>query len=472
MNQTLTMKFGGTSVGSVSAIRQSAQLIKSAKADWKNVIVVVSAMSKVTNLLIEGTQAATLGQNKRYLNIADELTRLHSDVIFELLTSQAEQDHAYGRLTAHINEFKSLCHAIEILGEASPRAMDVVSSLGERINYHVVAAHLREIGVSAEAVLATELIRTDSVFQSASPDMLISRQITQTRLNPLLEAGSVPVVTGFLGATEQGAITTLGRGGSDYSGAIVAACSDSQELWIWTDVPGVMTGDPRVVKHARTLPKVTYREVSELAYYGAKVLHPKTIRPVLESGTALWVKNTFDPNGEATLIVQDGSPTDSVSPLRAVTAIKGQTMITVEGRGMIGVQGIAARTFGAVARAHASVTLITQASSEQSICFSVPTSDGRRVVAALEEEFSRELHRRDIDSILTLDDVVIVTVVGSGMQHTPGVSGRIFSALGNKGLNIIAIAQGSSECAISLVTSAADADESVRTIHELIVGEN
>jgi aspartate kinase len=326
---------------------------------------------------------------------------------------------------------------------------------------------LRQIGLVAEAIEATELVITDDCFGAANPLMDETKGRVEKRLRAQLNRGVVPVITGFIGATESGAVTTLGRGGSDYSAAILGAALEAEAGWIWTDVNGVMTADPRVVPDARTLPELSFREISELAYYGAKVVHPKTIRPVIERGIDLWIKNTFDPSHPGTRIVPDDDHVEGT--IKAVTAIKGQSMITIEGRGMLGVPGVAARTFGAVARTGASVTLITQASSEQSICFTVPGDLAPRVLTALEEEFRLELFRRDIDSVTTFNHAVIVTVVGAGMRHTPGVAGKVCSTLGNSNVNIIAVAQGSSECSISLVVDAKEADEAVRAIHQLVV---
>ncbi|MFQ5407109.1 MAG: aspartate kinase [Anaerolineales bacterium] len=469
MTRTLVAKFGGTSVGSVAAIRTVTGLVRAARAEWPQVVVVVSAMNGVTNALLEGANTAATGDDHRYRALANELSTRHDDTIDALLESDAERRAVRARVATHINEFATLCHAVKVLGEASPRALDTISSLGERINMHIVAASLREQGCAAAAVRASDLICTDDHFQAANPDMDATRDLTRARLLPLLQDGTVPVVTGFMGATPDGAITTLGRGGSDYSAAILATALDADELWIWTDVNGVMTTDPRVDGRARTLNSVTYREIAELAYYGAKVLHPKTIRPVLERGITLRIKNTFEAEGPSTRVVPDQNGPNDKGAIRAVTAIKDQSLITVEGLGMIGVQGIAARTFGAVARTRTSVTLISQASSEQSICFTVQADHAPIVVKALEKEFGSEVARGDVDRVWSLDDVVIVTVVGAGMQHTPGIAGRVFSALGAQRLNVIAIAQGSSDCSISLITTAADADDSVRAIHSLIV---
>jgi aspartate kinase len=332
---------------------------------------------------------------------------------------------------------------------------------------------LKSIGIAAEPIESSELVVTDAHFQAANPIADLTRLKTQGRLCPLLDKNVVPIVTGFIGATPDGAITTLGRGGSDFSAAIMGVALDADEVWIWTDVDGVMTTDPRIDSTAQTLPELTYREISELAYYGAKVLHPKAIRPVVERGIALWIKNTFNPQHPGTQIVRDNGHAQHgghiFGGVKAVTVIRGQTMITVEGRGMLGVPGVAARTFGAVARTHTSVSLISQASSEQSICFTVPANLTGSVIAAVRDEFRRELEDRDIDAISALENVVIVTVVGAGMRHTPGIAGRVFGALGAERLNIIAIAQGSSECSISLIVDKQDADAAVRAIHRLIV---
>jgi aspartate kinase len=281
-----------------------------------------------------------------------------------------------------------------------------------------------------------------------------------------LEAGIVPVVTGFIGATQDGVTTTLGRGGSDYTAAILGDCLDADEVWTWTDVDGVMTADPRMVSEARVIPVLSYNEVSELAYFGAKVLHPKTILPLIERGTPLWVKNTFNPTFPGTRIDRDPEVDGKV---KAVTAIHGTSMVTVEGKGMLGVPGIAARTFSAVARQGVSVLMISQASSEQSICFIIPTPTVPDVIQAIEAEIASELERRDIDKVWSLDDVVIVTTVGAGLRSTPGIAARIFGALGSAGINVIAIAQGSSECSLSLVVAAEDAADAVGSIHREVV---
>lgn len=464
MKDTLVMKFGGTSVGSVGAIRQVIEIARNAKSKWRNVAIIVSAMSGVTDKLLSGAKHAAAGDDSMAETIANDISKKHFEVLGQLAPNAIQAREAIETL---LNEFVSLCHAIYVLGEASPRALDAIASLGERMSAPLVAAALNQADIRSSAVDTREVLVTDDVHQFASPDMDATHQRAEQVIQPLFKAGEIPVITGFIGASREGAVTTLGRGGSDFSGAIFGVVLEAQEIWIWTDVSGVMSTDPRIEPSARTIPEVTYKEISELAFYGAKVLHPKTIRPALEHGITLWVKNTFEPGSASTRIIEDGN--GQKGHIRAVTAIRGQCLITVEGRGMLGVPGIAARLFSAVARSKTSIVMISQASSEQSICFVVPFAARQIVKQALEEEFRQEIARRDIDRISASDDCAIVTVVGAGMRSTPGIAGKVFSAIGAETVNVIAIAQGSSECSISLVVDGQEADTAIRAIHRLIV---
>lgn len=461
-NKTLVMKFGGTSVGSAKALREMAAIVRSTKRKWPRIVVVVSAMGGVTDLLLGGASSAMKGDAAVAQKAVQSIREIHLDA----RTEASLGEEVWNPIAAFLRELEGLYHAIGILGEASPRALDAIASLGERMNIHLVAGYLNQAGMAAQPVEASDFITTDDVYQSASPLMHEVVKRTPECLNPILRRGIIPVVTGFIGATQDKIITTLGRGGSDFSAAILGVALKADEVWIYTDVDGVMTADPRQVPEARSLPALSYREISEMAFYGAKVVHPKTIRPCVERNIPIRIKNTFQPDHPGTLIVSNSQLASGV--MKAVTAIRGQTMLTVQGGGMMGVPGIAARTFGTVARLGVSVTMITQASSEQSICFTVPSASGRIVQTGLQEEFRREIERRDIDDVKILDSCVIVTVVGAGMRHTPGVSGRIFTALGNAGVNVIAIAQGSSECSISLVVNKDDTGFAVRSIHALL----
>lgn len=464
---TLVMKFGGTSVGSAEAINQAATLVQEHVAQCKRMVVVVSAMSGVTDALIRSARAAELGDDATYRAVINELRSRHHDVVCQLLPQGGERVQLLATVDRLMEELSSFCYSVHILGELTPRALDAISSLGERINARTFSAVLRQRGLRSEAIDATQLIVTDDNFQNAAPLMETTRARVSEQLAPLLADGIIPVVTGFIGATEKGVTTTLGRGGSDYTAAILGDCIDADEVWTWTDVDGVMTADPRLVPEARVIPTLSYSEVSELAYFGAKVLHPKTILPVVQRGIPLWVKNTFNPACPGTCITREVE--HGGGRIKAVTAIKGMSMVTVEGRGMMGVPGIAARTFSAVARQGASVLMISQASSEQSICFVIPTETVPRVVKAIEEEMARELARMDIERVWSWDDVVVVTAVGAGLRNTPGVAARLFGALGQANINVIAIAQGSSKCSISLVVEAGDAASAVRQIHKEVI---
>jgi aspartate kinase len=458
----LVMKFGGTSVGSAAAIEALAAIVRDQRAEWGQVAVVVSAMSGVTDLLIQGAQTAAAGDRILYLDIARRLREKHRVALTELVGESSAVGEAVEQL---IDEFELLCHSVSVLGEVSPRALDAISGLGERMSARIVAATLQACDIPSEAIDAGEMIITSADFGNAVPIQPLTNERLRGRLLPLLAEGVVPVVTGFIGATEQGASTTLGRGGSDYSGAIVGAALDADEVAIYTDVDGVMTTDPRLAPAARVIEVLSYAEMSELAYFGAKVLHPRAVRPVVERGIPLRIRNTFNANHPGTLVVAQVEPNGRA--VKAVTSIKGMSIITVEGRGMIGVPGVAARTFGAVASAGANVLMISQASSEQSICFVVPMLASATVIGALEDGLRHELERRDVDRIAARDGVVIVTAVGAGMRDTPGVASRVFGALAQQHINVVAIAQGSSESSISLVVAGGDADGAVQAVHAL-----
>jgi aspartate kinase len=419
-------------------------------------------------LLTSATDAAA-GDTQTYLQNAIQIRKIHTDITESLVQDLARQMQVKQEINHLISEFTNLCQAIGVLGEATPRALDAVASLGERLSVRLLTAVIEARGVAAQMVEATQIIVSDDHFQSAHPDFHATTKRTRQVLESILDQGRVAVVTGFIAATPMGVTTTLGRGGSDYSAAILGAVLPANDVWIWTDVDGVMSADPRIVPGAQTIPKLTFREVSELAYYGAKVLHPKSIRPVIEASIGLRVCNTFNPSHPGTRLVADAGSDDN-GRVKAVTTIQKQSLITLEGRGMLGVPGVAARTFSAVAATGTSVPLITQASSEQSICFAVPIEAADQVVKALQLSFATELAQRDIDSVSASEEVVIVTVVGAGMRNTPGIAGRLFTALGDQKVNIIAIAQGSSEVSISLVVDAADSRLAVLALHDIIIG--
>ncbi len=464
---SLIMKFGGTSLGNADAIRRAADLIKESHQRWTALVVVCSAMSGVTDQLLEGARTAASGNASTYKELSQDIRKRHYRVVAELLSGTEVAQEVTAAIDRFVDRYESLCKAVLVLGELTPRALDAMTSVGERLSIRIMAGYLQTCGEPAEAIDATEIMVTDDTFQNATPLLDETRVKAEKRLGPLLERGTIAIITGFIGATAGGVTTTLGRGGSDFSAAILGQVLEATEVWIWTDVDGVMTADPRLVPTAKTISSLSYREVAELAFYGAKVLHPKTIRPVIENNIPLRIKNSFNPGDRGTLITREVS--ENNGKVKAVTAVQKLSMVNIEGKGMLGVPGIAARTFATVARSQINVLLISQASSEQSICFAVPEDSTDLIVNALEDEFKEELTRRDIDQIWAQRSVSIVTVVGAGMRGTPGISGRLFTALGDRRVNIIAIAQGSSECSISMVVTDEDTREAECAIHDLIV---
>jgi aspartate kinase len=472
----LVMKFGGTSVGSTDALRKVTQIIDIARGEYARVVVITSAMAGVTNLLLDTAVLASQGKIDTLSSAESSLREKHFLAADTLVKKEEFREEAKREINSLILSFVNLCKAIAVLGEASPRAMDAVASLGERMSVHLLGAIILDAGIKSKIVESTEFVVTNAHYQNAHPDFKATTKKTRELLNPLMDQGVVPITTGFIGATPEGVITTLGRGGSDYSAAIIGSVLPADDVWIWTDVDGVMTTDPRIVSSAKTLTEISYGEIAELAYYGAKVLHPKTIRPIVEAGIGLRICNTFNPSHPGTRLTANGQSNGKAingeQVIKAVTAIRKQKLVTIEGRGMLGVPGVAARAFGAVASTGTSVPLITQASSEQSICFAIPTESANLVLDALQKNFALELSERDIDRVWATEEVAIITAVGSGTRNTPGVAGHIFSKLGEKNINVLAIAHGSSDVSISMVVETKDTENAVRALHELIVKES
>jgi aspartate kinase len=463
MNGNLqVMKFGGTSVGNAECIRRAAEIVARAAGEG-SVVAVVSAMGGVTNRLIEAAQASAVGDIGAAGNLAETLRQQHQGAIEILVGDGDKRAQLAAELKEIIEEVTSLCRGTALLRELTPRTLDAISSAGERLSARLLASALRELGVNAAAIEATELIVTDNHSGRAEPLISETRERATARLAPLLAERSVPVVTGFIGATVDGMLTTLGRGGSDYSATILGAVLDAKEIIIWTDVDGVLTADPRLVPEARTLQEISYNEAAELAYFGAKVLHPKTLRPVSEASIPVWIRNSFLPEQNGTKITATGHPTRR--GVKAITAMSNVTLITVGGRGIVGLPGVAAKTFTAAASAQANVLLISQSSSGNDICFIIDSGDAARTVAELRAAFASDLAHKEVEHITVNADIAIVAVVGERMRGTPGIAGRTFSALGRRGINIIAIAQGSSEYNVSLVVEAGEMREVVQALH-------
>jgi aspartokinase/homoserine dehydrogenase 1 len=455
------MKFGGTSVGDASCIAKVVEIIRTS-APESEVVVVVSAMSGVTNKLIDAGTKSEAGEGTSVALIFEELRHQHVAVISTLIHSADRRAHISREMDSLLQEGERLCQGTTLLRELTARARDSISSLGERLSAPIVAAALTECGVPSEAIEATELIQTDSCYGAADPRMDATRERCEARLRPLLRKRIVPVVTGFIGATADGVLTTLGRGGSDYSATILGAALEADEILIWTDVDGMLTADPRLVPGACTITEISYREAAELAHFGAKVLHPKTLRALTQCGIPLWIRNTFAPEQAGTKITPAGPPNGR--GIRGLTCTSDVALITIGGPGIVGVPDVVGRAFATTAAIRANVLLISQSSSQNDICLVVSSGLAKATVEALRREFAQDLAHEKVEHVTLDPTVAIVTVVGRNMRGS-GIVGRTFGALGRSGVNIIAIALGSSECNLSFVVSRDDMKAALVTTH-------
>ena len=455
------MKFGGTSVGDAACIIRAAQII-AARARAGKCVAVVSAMSGVTNRLVEAAKIAQGGNAPAALAILDECAAKHDATLTAVVRNEAERVKVSQTLNKVIADGRRFCEGTALLRELSLRTLDTISSLGERLSAPMVSAAVRELGLRSEPLEATELIVTDEFHGGADPLMKDTRARSQSRIFPMLEKGIVPIVTGFIGATREGQLTTLGRGGSDFSATILGAALDAREVIIWTDVEGVLTADPRLISEARTISKITYREAAELAFFGAKVLHPKTLKPVMEAAIPVWIRNSFDPEKRGTEITPEGGRNGGV---KALTAIRDVTLISLGGPGIVGLPDVVGRTFSTIAETRANVLLISQSSSQNDICFIVSSADAGRAIEALRKEFAQDLKHEKVEHINVDHNIAIVAVIGENMRGTPGIAGRTFQALGKEGVNVIAIAQGSSETNISFVIEEKDVKKALFATH-------
>jgi len=458
----IVMKFGGTSVGSAERIAEAAKLAVASAEQGHQVVVVTSAMSGVTNTLIDTAHNAAKGRWDQ--SVAQQLLERHKLAASVLTAGNAAREASTADAIARrVDRFDKLCFGLSMVHELTPRLLDAISGTGEMLAAPLVAAAIEARGTRSMPIDATEIIVTSDQFGSAEPLMDETRQKAVSVLGPMLAAGQIPVVTGFIGATADGVLTTLGRGGSDYSAAIVGAAIDADEIWIWTDVNGVMTANPSEVPAARTLPEISYSEASELAYYGAKVLHYKTILPAFRQRIPVRILNSFNPSDPGTRVTVDGHP--SATGVKAVTSIRGVSLIAVSGTGMQGIPGIVAKAFDVVAEEQANVLMISQASSENNMCFVINSTDAVRVVKALHLALEVELMRGHVEEIVA-QPVAVVAAIGDHMRGTPGIAATVFGALGAATINVIAISQGSSERNISLVVGEKDAAVAVRALHD------
>jgi bifunctional aspartokinase / homoserine dehydrogenase 1 len=467
----LVMKFGGTSMGSAERIEAAARLTLEQHAK-RPVAIVVSAMSKITDLLLETLRQAEEGDEAGVDARLKALTDRHLMCCRELLP-EGFQEAARDGIGGLLGEFARIARGVLMLGERPLASVDRAVAIGERLSALLMAAYLQSQGTTAAAVNAAQVIATDDVFGNATPLLEETRERAVAVLGPLLERRVVPVVTGFNAATLDGRPTTLGRGGSDFSAAILAASMDAEELWIWTDVDGIMTGDPRLVPDARVLDEITYNEAAELAYAGAKVLHPRTLAPLIDRQIPVWSKNSFAPEKPGTRIVaQLGRGTEVAGGPHAVTSMAEVALVAIEPAGLalsgstLSGTRLMAEALEALDSAGVELLAITSSSYRQSFCFLVRQSELKAALEHLEETFALELTHGYMKPVQVDTEVGLIAVVGEGMRGTPGMAGRIFTAISRHNINIIAIAQGSSELTIAIVVHREGLERAVRAVHE------
>ncbi len=458
MRDLVVMKFGGSSVGDGERIRWVARLVRRALAsEVGRCCVVVSAMAGVTDLLIGAAHAASRHELSRAEAAAQELRARHLAAASLIAGKEGELKRT---IESWVERFLTMCRAVDALGELTPRTLDAIAATGERLSAPLVAAALEREGIGTQSVDAASLIVTDGRFGAASPLVDPTSARCRAELLPLLEAGEVPVVTGFIGATEEGVTTTLGRGGSDYSAAILGAALGADEIWIWTDVPGVMTADPRVVPDAVTVPFLSYAEAVELAHLGAKVIYPKTALPAEEAGIPIRIRDTFRPEGPSTTICSH--PEGAPMGVRAVVCRKGLDLLRLAGKGG---PGTAARAFAAAAQAGAEAILGTHSPFEQNVCLLLHRGDSERVRAALDRAFAHELGCGKVSRIEVRGGLAVVAPVGEGIAQDPRIVAEALFALDERDIEVLAIAHGASPHSLPLVVREEVADEAVRTLH-------
>lgn len=455
------LKFGGSSVATAERILNIVSIVKPRIDAGEKMTIVFSAFGGITDMLIEMSELASQGKDK-YIALYHQFKDRHSAAAKELLSIDKYTELSVA-MDEHHETLKDLLKGIFLVREASPRTMDYVLSFGERNANFIIAEAMKENGINAEFLDARKIIKTNKDFGSAKVNFKLTDPAIQDYYKE--HSDNVQIVTGFIGSDIGGLTTTLGRGGSDYTAAILAGALHADELEIWTDVDGVLTCDPRKVKQAFTIPQLSYAEAMEMSHFGAKVIYPPTIQPALRKGIPIYIKNTFNPGFTGTLIHKEHDPTFK-STIKGISSLGHLSLIRLQGSGMMGVPGVSARLFTALGKEKINVILITQASSEHSISLAVTDKEAKRAISAISEEFEKEVEDGLIEPVKAETDLCVVAIIGEQMKNVPGVAGRLFESLGKNGINIIAIAQGSSELNISFVISKHDEAKALNAIHD------
>lgn len=458
----IVVKFGGTSVGDADRIRNLSKSI-SEISSGNQLILVVSALNEVTDTLIRMGEQAKTGHSERVTSELENLRKRHIEVLEKTIRNPKVKREVLGDVSQSIDFLGKILGGIITLGEMTPRSRDQVIAFGEKLSTPIVCGALTDLGLKTKYFTGGEAgIVTDEEFGEANPLMNVSRMKIAKTLDPLLVDGVIPVVTGFIASTQRGDVTTLGRGGSDYTATILGAALSADEIWICTDVDGIMTADPRIVRDARTILQLSYSEALEMAVFGAKAMHPRALEPAMEYRIPVRVKNTFNLAAGGTLISGEQSVAES-GVVKSVALIRNVAMVSIGGAGMVGRAGIAARVFEILARVGVNILMISQSVSEANISMVLRRDHLEKAVSTLEISL---LGKGFADQVNAEDDVGVVAVVGAGMTGAPGVAARVFRAVADRGINIRMIAQGSSELNISFVAKEKDCEEAVRGIHE------
>ena len=454
------LKFGGTSVGSAERISAVVDILKSYRQQNIPFSVVFSAVGGMTNKLIE-TSTLAAQKDDSYLTLLKEFEDKHIEIIRSLINAN-EQSPILAHLKLKMNELEDFLQGVFLTNELSNRSNDVIVSFGEQLNCYIITQVAKSKGLPAQFVDTRQVVKTDSNFGNAKVRFKITNEnIT----NALADQSKINIITGFIGSDDEGVTTTLGRGGSDYTASIFGAAMKAEQIEIWTDVDGVMTADPRKVKNAFSLDAITYKEAMEMSHFGAKVIYPPTLLPVFTQRIPIYIKNTFNPEFVGTLISEKSGEANKMR-VKGVSSINDVSLVTVQGSGMIGMTGLSARLFSCLAQAGINLIVITQASSEASITFAVSPGEGVRAKEVIEAEFEMEIDAHRIEPVIVIKDLSVVAIIGENMSATPGISAIMFSALGRNGVNVVAIAQGSSELNVSAVVQKTHVSKAVNALHE------
>ena len=453
-------KFGGASLAAADEIQKAASLIARHQGP---LVVVASALAGVTDMLLDGVSQAMQGRPAEASRVAAQFLRRHREVVRALLPGGEPRRKLLASIDAAAREYRELCGAVALLGHLAPRVSDRLVSRGERTSAAILAGALQRAGGRAAFTDAVDIIATDEHHGSAAPNLHDTARNARRLLRPLLSNGIVAVVPGFIGRAPDGSVTTLGRGGSDLTATLIGRSLSAGRVVLWKDVPGILTADPKLVPDARLIPQLHHREAGEVAHYGAKVLHPRALIPIAGTRVELHVRSFIKPDMPGTEVSARRSLRSY--PVKALAIVRGQAIVTVAGKGMVGVHGIAARTFGAVETERLSVSTIFQASSESSIGFTLPEPEAERAVKSIRSAFETEIAAGLIDNVTARPGMAVLAVVGDGMAGTPGIAARVFTALASARINVVAIAQGSSERNISFAVDGAQAAEAARCVH-------